>query len=71
MPLVRLGLLERADGAPERLLVSARGRASWWLFLERGGQYPEDLTSFDSGQHAGVLTCLAEDAALAPAEPIA
>jgi len=44
VPLVRLGLLERADGAPERLLVSARGRASWWLFLERGGQYPEDLT---------------------------
>ncbi|MBW4092370.1 MAG: hypothetical protein HIU82_14870 [Proteobacteria bacterium] len=44
VPLVRLGLLELADGAPERLRVSARGRATWWLFLERGGQYPEDLT---------------------------
>ena len=44
VPLVRLGPLELAVGAPERLLVSARGRATWWRFLERGGQYPEDLT---------------------------
>ena len=44
VPLVRLGLLELADDGPERLLVSARGRATWWRFLERGGQYPEDLT---------------------------
>jgi hypothetical protein len=44
VPLVRLGLLELADEGPERLVVSARGRATWWLFLERGGQYPEDLT---------------------------
>jgi len=43
-PLVRLGLLELADAGPERLLVSAGGRATWWGFLERGGQYPEDLT---------------------------
>ena len=44
VPLIRLGLLELADAGPERLLVSARGRATWWRFLERGGQYPEDLT---------------------------
>lgn len=44
VPLIRLGLLELADQGPERLLVSARGRATWWWFLERGGQYPEDLT---------------------------
>ena len=44
VPLIRLGLLELADAGPERLLVSARGRATWRWFLERGGQYPEDLT---------------------------
>ncbi len=44
MPLVRLGLLELAGDRPERLLISARGTATWWLFLQRGGQYPEDLT---------------------------
>jgi hypothetical protein len=44
VPLVRLGLLEFADDGPERLLVSARGRATLWRFLERGGQYPKDLT---------------------------
>jgi hypothetical protein len=44
LPLIRLGLLELADASPERLLVSARGRATWWRFLERGGEYPEDLT---------------------------
>lgn len=44
VPLVRLGLLEPADHGPERLLISARGQATWWLFLQRGGQYPEDLT---------------------------
>ncbi len=44
VPLVRLSLLELAGDAPERLLVSACGRATWWRFLERGGRYPEDLT---------------------------
>jgi len=44
IPLIRLGLLQLADDRPERLLVSARGRATWWRFLERGGQYPDDLT---------------------------
>jgi hypothetical protein len=29
---------------PERLLVSALGRATWRRFLEPGGQYLEDLT---------------------------
>lgn len=44
-PLIRLGLLESADGAPERLMISTRGRATWRRFLERGGQFPEDLTT--------------------------
>jgi hypothetical protein len=44
VPLVRLGLLEFADDGPERLLISVRGRATWGRFLERGGQFPEDLT---------------------------
>jgi hypothetical protein len=44
IPLVRLGLLELAGDAPERLVVSTCGRATWWRFLERGGRYPEDLT---------------------------
>jgi len=44
IPLIRLGLLELADEGPERLVVSARGRATWWRFLARGGQYPDDLT---------------------------
>jgi len=44
IPLIRLGLLELADEEPERLVVSARGRATWWQFLEGGGQYPDDLT---------------------------
>jgi hypothetical protein len=44
-PLIRLGLLESAGGAPERLMISTRGRATWRRFLERGGQFPEDLTS--------------------------
>jgi hypothetical protein len=44
VPLVRLGLLENAGDGPKRLLISNRGRATWRLFLQRGGQYPEDLT---------------------------
>lgn len=44
VPLIRLGLLELADHGPERLLISARGRATWWRFLERGGEDAEDLT---------------------------
>jgi hypothetical protein len=44
LPLVRLGLLEIAGDGPERVLISDRGKATWRLFLQRGGQYPEDLT---------------------------
>jgi hypothetical protein len=44
MPLLRLGLLETAAGGAERLVLSARGEATWRRFLERGGRYPEDLT---------------------------
>jgi hypothetical protein len=44
VPLVRLGLLENASDGPKQLLISNRGRATWRLFLQRGGQYPEDLT---------------------------
>jgi hypothetical protein len=29
-----------ADGAPERLRISARGKATWRRFLQRGGQLP-------------------------------
>jgi hypothetical protein len=45
-PLVRLGLLEGDPAEPHRLTVSARGRSTWEHFLESGGRYPEDLTSF-------------------------
>jgi hypothetical protein len=43
-PLVRLGLLGPVHAPEPYLVVSARGQATWWRFLERGGQYPEDLT---------------------------
>ena len=44
IPLIRLGLLALASDAPERLIVSDRGEATWRLFLYRGGPFPEDLT---------------------------
>ena len=44
VPLVPLGLLENAGDGPKQLLISKRGRATWRLFLQRGGKYPEDLT---------------------------
>ena len=43
-PLVRLGLIEPAQDLPIRLLLTERGRDTWHLFCQRGGQYPEDLT---------------------------
>ena len=43
LPLVRLGLLDPAREPDRRLVVSARGLATWRRFLERGGQFPEDL----------------------------
>ena len=43
-PLVRLGLLGPVHAPEPYLVVSARGQATWRRFLERGGQYPEDLT---------------------------
>ena len=43
-PLVRLGLLGPVHAPEPYLVVSARGQATWWHFVERGGQYPEDLT---------------------------
>ena len=43
-PLIRLGLLEQSSGADGRLIMTARGKATWEAFLARGGQYPEDLT---------------------------
>ncbi len=45
IPLQRLGLLELAADEPRRLLVSERGKETWRRFLERGGRFPEDLTS--------------------------
>ena len=44
-PLVRLGLLEAAKDDSWRLLLTDRGIATWRLFLERGGEFPEDLTN--------------------------
>lgn len=44
LPLVRLGLLDATQEPDRRLVVSARGLATWQRFLERGGQFPEDLT---------------------------
>lgn len=46
-PLLRLGLLGPVHGPEPYLVVSARGQATWRQFLERGGQYPEDLTEPD------------------------
>ena len=43
-PLVRLGLLEAAPNNPGHQIVSKRGEETWSLFIQRGGQYPEDLT---------------------------
>lgn len=43
-PLLRLGLLELANQPSEHLIVSERGTATWLRFLERGGDYPDDLT---------------------------
>ncbi len=42
--LVRLGLLALSPEAADRIVVSRRGEATWKWFLDRGGQYPEDLT---------------------------
>lgn len=42
--LIRLGHLELADDRSESLVVSERGCVTWWRFLERGGEYPDDLT---------------------------
>ena len=44
VPLVYLGLLELAQEPPERLVLSTRGCLTWWRFLERGGEFREDLT---------------------------
>ena len=44
LPLVRLGLLDPVQEPDRRLVVSARGLATWRRFLERGGQFPGDLT---------------------------
>jgi hypothetical protein len=44
IPLVRLGLLEAAPNNPRHRIVSKHGEETWSLFIERGGQYPEDLT---------------------------
>ena len=44
LPLVCLGLLDPVQEPDRRLVVSARGLATWRRFLERGGQFPGDLT---------------------------
>ena len=45
LPLLRLGLLDPQYEPDRRLVISALGLATWQRFVERGGQYPEDLTS--------------------------
>lgn len=44
LPLLRLGLLAATHGPTPCLVLSVLGHATWWRFLERGGQFPEDLT---------------------------
>ncbi|PWJ88224.1 hypothetical protein C8D77_112120 [Mesorhizobium loti] len=43
-PLVRLGLIAEASDDPAHRVVSKRGEETWGLFVQRGGQYPDDLT---------------------------
>lgn len=46
VPLVRLALLDiRHHQAGPELHISERGKATWQLFLERGGRFPDDLTA--------------------------
>jgi len=47
LPLVRLGLIamNNDEGQSQRLLITDSGRATWKLFLERGGRIPEDFTA--------------------------
>ena len=45
LPLLRLGLLDPEYEPDGRLVISELGRATWQRFVERGGQYPGDLTS--------------------------
>ncbi|EHS52358.1 hypothetical protein PDO_4753 [Rhizobium sp. PDO1-076] len=45
VPLVRLGVLEADDDNPAHLVVSNRGKETWFQFLQRGGRFPDDLTN--------------------------
>ena len=45
MPLVKLGLLGFMHGPNPCLAISALGQATWQRFVDRGGRFPEDLTS--------------------------
>ncbi|AYG64168.1 hypothetical protein [Rhizobium jaguaris] len=44
-PLIRLGLIEDASDDPAHRVVSKRGTETWSQFVQRGGQYPDDLTN--------------------------
>lgn len=44
-PLVRLGLIEADAGDPAHRVISKRGEETWSQFVQRGGQYPDDLTN--------------------------
>ena len=44
-PLVRLGLIEEASDVPAHRVVSKRGEETWGQFVQRGGQYMDDLTN--------------------------
>jgi hypothetical protein len=44
-PLMRLGLIEEASDVPAHRVVSKRGEETWGQFVQRGGQFPDDLTN--------------------------
>lgn len=44
-PLLRLGVIEEASDHPAHRVVSKRGKETWGQFVQRGGQYPDDLTN--------------------------
>lgn len=44
-PLARLGLIAAAADNPAHRVISKRGEETWGQFVQRGGQYPNDLTN--------------------------
>ena len=63
VPLIRLALPDIADEGPRAVAGLGTRTGTWWRFLQRGGQDPEDPPAFDPGQQAMALTRLSGDAA--------